>query len=266
MSSSNFRQNNRLRVLFAVNTRPNESYERLERGFAAGADGVVVDVSQGYDKHEEAMLKYIVKKYPEKLLIGGNISTKEAAAFLAGLGGVDAYRNGQGPGSSCLTEKVIGASRAAATGVYDCAKALRGSSLKTIADGSLAWTGSIFKALSLGAHACMLGNMLAATEEGPGEIKFNKYGDPVKDYWGMGSERAGVGARRNYSRMPEGGEKQVPFKGSLHTYLPKIKSALIHAFEVKNMRSIEELHEATYSNKLRFERFMGTPNGSLAEL
>src|SRR3989344_5212315 len=68
-------ENNRLRVLFAVETWQKRADERLERGFAAGADGVIIDTSQGFTVYEKRMLEHILSNYREKLLIGGNIST-----------------------------------------------------------------------------------------------------------------------------------------------------------------------------------------------
>ena len=106
-------EKNRLRVLFAVETWPDRALERLEKGFEAGADGVIIDTSQGFTRYEGDMIKYVHKNYPGKLLIGGNISTKEAVRFLEEK--VDAYRCGQGSGSICTTAGAIGISRAGAT-------------------------------------------------------------------------------------------------------------------------------------------------------
>ncbi len=255
-------KNNRLQVLFAVNTWP-ESIERLREGFAAGADGVIVDTSQGYEKYADEMLDYIAKNYPDKLLIGGNISTVPAARHLANLGFVDAYRNGQGSGKSCITEEVIGASRANATGVYRCSEELRNTSLKTIADGGIKTTGHIIKALALGAHAVMLGGMLAGTEEAPGEVKVGEGGTLVKEYWGMGSKRANTGAKRGYSKAAEGVETQVRYNGSIHKYIPEIKSALRHGLGVKNCRNIEELQEKLRLGEIRLEKFVGGGTGAV---
>lgn len=113
----------RLRVLFAIETRTQYAYERLKRGFEVGADGVIIDTSQGYTKYEKDMVDYIKKTYPNKLLIGGNISTKEAMKGLYEWG-IDGVRIGQGSGSICTTALAIGISRASATSVYECAHAL----------------------------------------------------------------------------------------------------------------------------------------------
>jgi IMP dehydrogenase len=253
-------ENKRLRVLFAVETWPDPGHERLERCFAAGADGCIIDTSQGYTKYEAAMVKYILKKYPNKLVIGGNISTPEAYRWLDKLG-IDAYRCGQGSGSICTTAGAIGISRAGATGVYHCAK--EKGKMKTIADGGLRLVGDIKKALTIGADVVMLGNMLAGTEESPGETVINpKTGLPVKVYRGMGSKEAGVGAMRGYSSLPQGVSGHVDYRGSVHVWVPLIRDGLTSAFQVLNCRNIQELHEKMYAGKIRFER---STIGSLSE-
>ena len=256
-------EHHRLRVLFAVSTRPPEAYERLERGFAADADGVIIDTSQGFAFYEQDMIRHILEKYPDKLVMGGNISTAEGTQFLA-KEMVDAYRCGQGVGSICTTAGAIGIARAGATSVYECARSVRGTILKTIADGGLREAGDIVKALAVGAHACMLGNLLAGTEEGPGEVIV----DPetrllMKEYRGMGSKEANVGGKRGYTRMPEGVSGKVPYHGSVHTWVPLLVDAIEHAFEVLNYRSIQDIHTALYDGRLRFEQ---RTVGSLREM
>ncbi|HLC54561.1 MAG TPA: IMP dehydrogenase [Candidatus Nanoarchaeia archaeon] len=246
----------RLRVLFAVSTWP-ESYERVERGFAAGADGVVVDTSQGFGKHPFEMLRYIAGKHPDKLLIGGNISTSEAALALARLDFVDAYRCGQGSGSICTTADAIGIGRAGATAIYECARAVHKSESKmvTIADGGIRFAGDITKALALRAGAVMVGSMLAGSDECPGKKKLDERGRKIMEYWGMGSKKANVGGEvrvRDYGAHEEGIVKQVPYKGKLKEHLPEVVDALLHSFEVLNCGSISDLHQGTKNGDVRF--------------
>lgn len=245
-------QKKRLRVLFAVETKPELAYERLEKGFAAGADGCIIDTSQGNTKYEFEMIRYILKHYPSKLVIGGNISTKEAYKKLA-REGLHNYRNGQGSGSICTTAGTIGISRAGAIGIYECAKLYE--TMLTMADGGLRQVGDIMKALTIGADLVMLGNMLAGTDESPGEVQINPdSGLPVKVYRGMGSKEANVGGIRGYSKIPQGVSGYVQCRGSVHQWVPLIRDGLISAFHVLNCENIQELHEKMYSGEIRFER------------
>ena len=186
-------------------------------------------------------------------MIGGNISTREAAKFLS-TQKVDAYRCGQGSGSICTTAGTIGISRSGATGIYESSKALLKTETKTIADGGIRQVGDIVKALALGAHCVMLGNMLAGTEEGPGEVLIdNITGMPVKSYRGMGSKEANDG-RRGYSKLPQGVSGRVQYKGSLHKFIPLVRDGLMSAFEAMNCKDLPELHQKLYSGKIRFEK------------
>jgi IMP dehydrogenase len=244
-------ENKRLRVLFAVETRPEIAYKRLEKCFNAGADGCIIDTSQGYTKYEFEMIKYIKEKYPDKLIIGGNISTPEACEELEKQG-LDAYRCGQGSGSICTTAGAIGISRAGVSGVYHCAKK---SKIKTIADGGIRQVGDIMKALTIGADAVMLGNMLAGTSESPGNTIIDpESGLPVKVYRGMGSKEANTNKIRGYSRLPQGISGHVKYKGSIHEWVPLIRDGILSAFHVLNCKNIEELHKKMYSDKIRFEK------------
>ncbi len=242
----------RLRVLFAVETRPEIAYERLEKCFNAGADGCIIDTSQGYTNYEFEMIKYIKEKHPGKLAIGGNISTKEACEALEKWG-LDAYRCGQGSGSICTTAGAIGISRAGASAVYQCSK--QAKNMKTIADGGIRQVGDIAKALAIGADAVMLGNMLAGTSESPGDTIIDpQSGLPVKIYRGMGSKEANTGNIRGYSKLPQGISAQVRYKGSIHEWIPLIRDGIISGFHVLNCKNIEELHNKIYSSEIRFEK------------
>lgn len=243
----------RLRVLFAVETRMERAGDRLEGGFALGADGAVIDTSQGFTKYEKDMLLHIAKTYPDRLLMGGNVSTVAAAMWLANLN-ADTYRNGQGPGSICTTAGTIGISRAAAAGVYHAASALRGTRLTTVADGGIREVGDITKTITIGAHAVMLGRMLAGTAEGPGEVTMDAKGQLVKVYRGMGSKEANIGGIRGYTKLPQGITGKVEYKGSLYEWIPLVRDGLITAFQALNCPSIAELHRRMYRGQIRFEQ------------
>ncbi|MDP2749200.1 MAG: IMP dehydrogenase [Nanoarchaeota archaeon] len=248
----------RLRVLFAVDTWMNTAEERLVRGFAAGADGVIVDTSQGFSKYEKDMLLFISKNYGDKLIVGGNISTMEAAMFLYKLGVVDVYRDGQGAGSICTTAGAIGISRSGATGVYECAKILRGknNAPKTMADGGIKEVGDILKSWAIGANGgTMLGKLFAGTDEAPGEVMVDDTsGMLFKVYRGMGSKDANVWGIRGYGKLPQGVTGKVEYRGSMHQWVPLIRDGLLSALEVLNCSNIYELHDKLYSGELRFER------------
>ena len=256
----------RLRVLFAIGTHPKVDYERLERGFGAGADGCIIDTTQGFTGFEKRMTEYILKKYPGKLVIGGNISTAAAYRDLNSWN-LHAARIGQGPGSICTTSGAIGTSRAAASGVYWCSRERKkvGGVMVPWADGGIhVVAGDLMKAYACGADVVMLGSLLAGTDEGPGEVEPHPDTNlPVKVYRGMGSAEANKNKIRGYSKLPQGKSGYVEYRGSLYEWLPLMLDGLISAFKAHNIRSIPELHEAVYAGDIRFEN---TTPGSRREM
>ena len=189
-------------------------------------DVVVIDTAHGFSQAVIDTIRYAKKNYPEIDVVAGNISEGMAASILAAAG-VDGLRVGQGPGSSCLTRVITGVGRPQVSAVYDCAKALRGMNIPVCADGGIQNSDDIAIALAAGADNVMLGNLLAGTEESPGEIIRVK-GMPYKRYRGMGSLEAMKEQRSSRQRygqsedqeklVPEGVQGLVPDKGPLaHT-------------------------------------------------
>lgn len=248
----NFEKKN-LKVLFACGTRE-EEYSRLKKCFEAGGDGVIVDTSQGNTKYSLKMIKYVKENYPEKLLVGGNVSTKEACKNIID-SGADVIRIGQSCGSICITSKTIGIGRAQAAAVYECGKYCRERKIPIIADGGIKNSGDIFKALALGANFVMIGNLLARCEESSGKVISNVNG-VIKKYRGMGC-RDVLNENKNfrgYSSEAQGISGGVPLSGNVSNFIKEKVDSLKKSFHVVNSKNIQELHNKLYSKKIRFER------------
>lgn len=242
-----------LPVLFACSTRQ-EDFDRIKKCFDAGADGVIVDTSQGNTKYSINMIRIIRKSYPKKIIIGGNVATKEGCKILISEG-VDGIRIGQSPGSICITGEILGIGRPQATAVYECAEYCKKYNIPIIADGGIKSSGDIFKALALGASFVMLGKLLAGLKESPGEI-IKKGNESFKEYRGMGSKEVLVEKinSRDYSVEAQGISHLVLYKGELRNLIHEKIDSLRKSFHVVNSRDINELHKKLYSGELRFER------------
>lgn len=248
-------ENKNLNVLFACGTNPEKDYERIEKCFNSRADGVIVDTSQGNTSRSLDMIRYIKSNYPNKLLIGGNVSTKEGCKNLIGAG-VDVVRVGQAIGSICTTTETLGIGRTQATAVYECAKYCKEKNIPIIADGGIKSSGDILRAFALGARFVMLGNLLARCEESSGKIITNSSGRVIKKYRGMGSRDVidnNIGIRE-YSIEPQGISAEVPLYGSVEKFIEEKMDSLKKSFRVVNCKNIEKLHEKLYSGLLRFEK------------
>jgi IMP dehydrogenase len=198
---------------------------------------------------------WIKKHYPELQVIGGNIATGEAALALADAG-ADAVKVGIGPGSICTTRIVAGVGMPQISAVMAVAEALRSRNVPLVSDGGVRYSGDFAKALAAGAHAVMVGSMLAGTEEAPGEVELYQ-GRSYKSYRGMGSLGAmsqAQGSKDRYFQdttseveklVPEGVEGRVPYKGPMAAIVHQMIGGLRASMGYTGCSSIEELRTKT---------------------
>lgn len=239
----------RLRVGAAVGV---DDFERVERLLEKGVDVVVVDSAHGHSKNVIETVKEIKRNWTIDV-IAGNVATTEGASALM-RAGADAIKVGIGPGSICTTRIISGVGVPQLTAVANAATAVVDSDVPVIADGGIRYSGDITKALAAGAHAVMLGGLLAGLEESPGEMILYQ-GRSFKQYRGMGSLGAMVhGSSERYRQnvaeddpkrlsklVPEGVEGRVPYKGQLHGFLYQLIGGLRAGMGYCGVRSIAEL-------------------------
>ena len=239
----------RLRVGAAIGVGK-DMQDRLKKLTDAETDVIVVDTAHGHSKLVIDAIKSIRKQYPKLQLIAGNIATKEAAKALV-KAGVDAIKVGIGPGSICTTRIVAGVGVPQITAISEAASAVRGTTVKVIADGGIRFSGDISKALAAGADSVMLGSLFAGTTEAPGEIELYQ-GRTYKNYRGMGS----IGAMKSGSSeryfqgnettsdkfVPEGIEGRVPYKGGLANILHQLLGGIRSSMGYLGCSNLKELH------------------------
>jgi IMP dehydrogenase len=241
--------NGRLLVAAAVGITHNMT-DRLDALVAAKVDVVVVDTAHGHSLGVLKAVKEIKKLYPHLQLIAGNVATAEATEALIGCG-VDAVKVGIGPGSICTTRIIAGIGVPQITAVYECSKAAQRFGIPVIADGGIKYSGDMAKALAAGANTVMLGNLLAGTEESPGETVIYQ-GRSYKVYRGMGSMGAmEQGSKDRYFQedakklVPEGIEGRVPYKGTAADTIFQMVGGLRASMGYCGCHNIKEMIENT---------------------
>jgi IMP dehydrogenase len=238
----------RLRVGGAVGIGA-DTMKRAEALIKAKVDVLIVDTAHGHSQRVLDTVKILRQAYPDLELIAGNIGTVEAAQELIGLG-VNALKVGVGPGSICTTRVVTGAGIPQITAIADVSRVAK--DIPVIADGGIKFSGDIAKAIAAGANAVMLGNLLAGTDESPGEVVMYQ-GRSYKIYRGMGSiEAMREGSRDRYFQdsplsesklVPEGIEGRVPYKGSASRIIQMMVGGLKAGMGYAGCQSIEELQK-----------------------
>lgn len=195
-------------------------YDRMEALVAAKADVIIVDTAHGHSAGVLRTLKEIKKTFPFTPVIAGNVATAAGTEALIEAG-ADAVKVGIGPGSICTTRVIAGIGVPQITAVYECASVGRRYNIPIIADGGIKYSGDIAKAIAAGGNVVMMGNILAGTDESPGETVIYQ-GRSYKVYRGMGSLGAmKLGSKDRYFQseakklVPEGIEGRVPYKGML---------------------------------------------------
>ena len=242
----------RLRVGGAVGVH---DYERAESLMRQGVDVLVVDSAHGHSANVIETVRTIKKKW-EIDVIAGNIATANGCRDLVDAG-ADAVKVGIGPGSICTTRIISGVGVPQITAISEAAKtmATMDNAVPIIADGGIRYSGDITKAIAAGAHAVMVGGLLAGLEESPGK-QILYQGRTFKVYRGMGSLGAMVkGSSERYRQrgkeeqpdklVPEGVEGRVPYKGHLSPFVYQLVGGLKAGMGYCGTPTIDQLRSET---------------------
>ena len=220
----------RLLCAAAVGVGP-QGEDRAEALVGAGVDLLAIDSAHG---HSATILEFAAKlkdRHPDVPLMVGNVATADGVRACADHG-ADIVKVGVGPGSICTTRVVTGVGVPQFSAVLECARTAADLDVATVADGGVRYSGDVVKALAAGATAVMVGNVLAGTDESPGELVLVG-GRRYKEYRGMGSvdamregsadryfqnERASgsaAEASQPSKFVPEGVSGLLPYRGSV---------------------------------------------------
>lgn len=228
--------------------------DELDRAKAlkdAGAKVFVIDVAHGAQASVVQQVVNLDRYLFGTYIVAGNFaSAPSVMEFLKRVyqsgGRVDAIKVGVGPGSACTTRIKTGCGVPQLYAIKTIADSVKGFNLtnfsgadvKVIADGGMRTPGDVAKALGAGAHAAMLGGMLAGTLESPGELVGGK-----KMYRGSASKESYQDQGKQAAwRTAEGESFYVPYKGTVEDVVRDIEGGLRSAFSYVGARNLQEFH------------------------
>jgi GMP reductase len=230
--------------LFAVSSGiSDKDYEKLVEILGViDCNWICIDIANGYLSGMVDYCKRVRARFPDKIIIAGNVVTREIVEELILIGGVDVVKVGIGPGSACTTRLKTGVGMPQLAAVLECSDAAHGVGGHIISDGGITCPGDMSKAFGGGADFVMVGGQFAGHDENPGEI-MEENGKKMKWFYGMSSDKAQekhYGSMATY-RSSEGRVLKIPYKGPLENtvldYLGGLRSTCtyINADCIKHM-------------------------------
>lgn len=149
-----------------------------------------VDVANGYTEDFVKSVSNLRKKYPEIIIMAGNVVTTEMVEELVMHGGVDIVKVGIGSGSVCTTRLKTGIGYPQLSSVLECSEAAHSVGGHVCSDGGCTTPADVCKAFGAGADMVMLGGILAGTDCCEGEWQYeylcqssDQNGNLIREWW-----------------------------------------------------------------------------------
>ena len=198
---------------------------------------ITVDVANAYHQNFVDFIKMVREEYPEKVIVAGNVVTPEMVEELI-INGADMVKIGIGPGSVCTTRTMTGVGVPQFSAIVECADAANGVDGHILADGGCVWPGDIAKAFGGGAHAVMIGGMLAGHDESEQPVVDGKV-----EFYGMSSDRAREkhGKRKDGYRGNEGRWISLPYRGAVNDTVEDILGGVRSAATYIGARRLKDM-------------------------
>ena len=211
----------------------------------AGATLILIDIANGHSNHAIFAVSALKEAFGDDIhIMAGNVATWDGFARLADVG-ADSIRVGIGGGSACTTRVVSGHGVPTLASILDIrSKVAYEDAPALIADGGIRNSGDAAKALAAGAHALMLGRLLAGTTESPGEVENNH-----KVFRGMASREAQEAGRGVVSGV-EGISTRVPFVGSVNHIINDLSAGLRSALSYTGVDTLVDFHTESMYNRV----------------
>lgn len=223
-----------------------------------------IDVANGYTRDFCNTVKRYRDKYPNSIIMAGNVVTPNMTEELINCG-AGIVKIGIGPGSACTTRIKTGVGYGQLSAIIECADAAHGVGGLICGDGGCKVPGDIVKAFGGGADFVMIGGMLAGTDECEGEWEYHNintdFDPPLVEingnkkkalkFYGMSSREAMEkhnGGVANH-RTAEGKCVKISYKGKVEDILLDIEGGLRSACTYVGAMQLKDLSKCTTFNR-----------------
>ena len=208
---------------------------------------ICLDVANGYTEKFVRYVETIRKTFPTKVIIAGNVVTREMTEALI-LAGANIVKIGIGPGSVCTTRKVAGVGYPQLSCIMECADAAHGLGGYVLSDGGCTCPGDVAKAFGAGADFVMIGGMFAGCDEAGGTLVCDDDRNPIaRQFYGMSSDTAMEkysGGVASY-RASEGKTVNVPYTGPVSETMQSILGGVRSACTYVGADKLKDLPKRT---------------------
>lgn len=203
---------------------------------------ICIDVANGYMQKFISKCREIREKYPDKILIAGNVCTSEGVLELVAHGKIDIVKVGIGSGSCCTTRKQTGIGMPQFSAIVECADTAHGNDAHIISDGGIQVIGDFSKAFGAGADFVMCGSMFAGHEESGGSL-VEESEKLYKVFYGMSSATAMnkySGGVAHY-RSSEGKTVKLEYRGPVKNTIQEIQGGIRSTMTYIGAKNIKDI-------------------------
>jgi GMP reductase len=203
---------------------------------------ICIDVANGYMFKLVQFCQKVRELYPDKIIVAGNVVTRELVEELIINGKVDIVKVGIGSGAVCTTRLQTGVGMPQFSSIIECADAAHGLGGRIISDGGICYPGDISKAFGAGGDFVMMGSMFAGHTECDGEL-IKEDGKEYKIFYGMSSDTAMdkyKGGVAKY-RSSEGKTVKVLHKGSVEDTISNFLGGIRSTCTYVGARTLRDL-------------------------
>jgi NAD(P)H-dependent flavin oxidoreductase YrpB (nitropropane dioxygenase family) len=216
---------------------------------------VLIDIANGHMSKLIPLIKEIKEKFPNIVLMVGNVANPETFANL-GLAGADYVRCSIGTGAGCTTAANVSINYPMGSLIEECRqqKVQLGLKTKIVADGGMRNYSDIIKALALGADYVMIGSTFNKAIESAGfnylyGVKISqmaaetlwRWGFPVKKkYRGMSTKAVQRSWGKTNLVTAEGITKYQKVEYTLEQWIENFKDYLKSAMSYTNAKKLDD--------------------------